>query len=105
MDFVFVFVTVKERKCLRYEVSYLFCYHEAAKCLGKFYFMLKVTLRGFFFFFLEGPDGLSLQEIKQTPFVAFPFSGVLLFPLYLSRYLFFNIDACFLLKYFLEVTN
>lgn len=47
------------------------------------------------FLFLEGPDGLSLQEIKQTPFVAFPFSGVLLFPLYLSCYLFFNIDAFF----------
>jgi len=46
----FVFVNVKERKCLRYEVSYLLCCHEAAKCLGKIYFMLKVMLRGFIFF-------------------------------------------------------
>lgn len=89
----FVFVSVKERKCLRYEVSYLLCYHEAAKCLGKIYFMVKVNLRGFFIF--EGPDDLSLQEIKQIPFVAFPFSGVLLFPQYLSGYLFFNIGAFF----------
>lgn len=46
----FVFVSVKERKGLTCKVSYLFCYDEAAKCLGKIYFMLQVKLRGFFIF-------------------------------------------------------
>ena len=35
----------------------------------------------------------SLQEIKQTLFVAFPFSEFLLLPLYLSSYNFFNTDV------------
>lgn len=45
-----VFVSVKKRECLRYEVSYLFCHREAAKCFGKIYFMLKVKLREHFIF-------------------------------------------------------
>lgn len=50
-------------------VGFFLCYHEAAKCLGKIYFMLKVKLRGFFIF--EGPDDLSLQEIKRLHLLHF----------------------------------
>lgn len=46
----FIFVSVKERKCLRYKVTYLFCYNEAAKCLDEIYFILEFKLRGFFIF-------------------------------------------------------
>lgn len=88
----FIFVSVKERKCLRYKVTYLFCYHEASKCLDRIHFVLKVKLKGFFVFLSAW---LSLQKIKQTPFVVLPSSGVLLFPLYLSGYLFSNKDIFF----------
>lgn len=39
----------------------------------------------------------------KTESVVFPFPDVLLFPLYLSSYLFFSKDVFFFLKYLLEV--